>query len=237
MKENRNAQAIHPNPPKMTSSTATVAIVEDDPGIRAGWSALINQMNGYRCIGEYGSAEEALRELPLHPADLVLMDIGLPQLSGIECTRRLTQILPGAEIIMLTMFGDQDHLFESLRAGACGYLLKRSTPQALREALDQARSGGAPMSPQIARQVVTHFRSRPTPAAPDTGVGCENLSKRESEVIQLLAEGHPYKNIADALGITIDTVRTYIRRIYQKLQVNSRTEAVVRYLSETRASN
>jgi DNA-binding NarL/FixJ family response regulator len=215
----------------MTRSPVTVAIVEDDAGIRAGWSAIINQMKDYRCIGEYGSAEDALRELPLRPANLVLMDIDLPRLSGIECTRQLTRLLPSTEIIMLTMFGDQDHLFESLRAGACGYLLKRSTPQALREALDQARNGGAPMSPQIARQVVSHFRSGAGAAPPESAANCETLSKRELEVIQLLAEGHPYKNIAATLGLTIDTVRTYIRRIYQKLQVNSRTEAVVRYLN------
>ena len=220
----------------MNPPTATVAIVEDDAGIRSGWRALVNQMPGYCCVGEYGSAEEALRLLPQKPAELVLMDIDLPGLSGIECTRELVRLLPGVEVIMLTMFGDQDHLFESLRAGACGYLLKRSTPQALREALDQARQGGAPMSPQIARQVVTHFRSHHAVGPAEAEASCETLSKRESEVLQLLAEGYPYKNIADALHLTIDTVRTYIRRIYQKLQVNSRTEAVVRFLRETQGS-
>jgi DNA-binding NarL/FixJ family response regulator len=213
----------------------TVAIVEDDEGIRAAWKAIINRMSGYRCIAEFGTAEEALAKLPTVVPQIVLMDINLPGMSGIACTRELKRLLPEVEVVMLTMFGDRDNLFEALQAGACGYLLKRTTPEAFREALDQARSGGAPMSPQIARQVVEFFRRQvPAPAGkPNNEV--ESLSPREAEVLRLLAEGQAYKNIAAALELTIDTVRTYIRRIYQKLQVNSRTEAVVKFLqSEAR---
>jgi DNA-binding NarL/FixJ family response regulator len=145
----------------------------------------------------------------------------------------LKLLAPKVEVVMLTMFGDRDNLFEALQAGACGYLLKRTTPDALKDALDQARTGGAPMSPQIARQVVAFFQNKPTPppsAAAKSSAEVETLSAREAEVLRLLAEGQPYKTIAAELELTIDTVRTYIRRIYQKLQVNSRTEAVVKFL-------
>ncbi|MEY2598342.1 MAG: hypothetical protein RLZZ142_601 [Verrucomicrobiota bacterium] len=225
---------MNPDAPQETAPpvpSTPVAIVEDDPGIRAGWKAILNRMPGYHCSADYPSAEAALAHLPSAPPEIVLMDINLPGMNGIECTRQLLRILPSLDIVMLTMFGDHDNLFEALRAGACGYLLKRTTPEALREALQQAKAGGAPMSPQIARQMVTFFRSvdavsQTSPASP----GIENLSSRETDVLRLLAEGQPYKTIADALDLTIDTIRTYIRRIYKKLQVNSRTEAVVRYL-------
>lgn len=219
--------------PAEQGATTSVAIVEDDAEIRAGWRAIINRMRGYRCTAEFGSAEAALEKLPVSPPDIVLMDINLPGKSGIECTRELKLLAPKVEVVMLTMFGDRDNLFEALQAGACGYLLKRTTPEALRDALDQARTGGAPMSPQIARQVVAFFQNKPAPppsAAAKSTAEVETLSTREAEVLRLLAEGQPYKTIASELELTIDTVRTYIRRIYQKLQVNSRTEAVVKFL-------
>jgi DNA-binding NarL/FixJ family response regulator len=218
------------------SSAVTVAIVEDDAGIRAGWRAIVDTMEGYRCIADFASAEAALVELPKNPPDFVLMDINLPRMSGVECTRELRRLSPKIEVIMVTMFGDRDNLFEALQAGACGYLLKRTTPDGLKQALDEARAGGAPMSPQIARQVVEFFQ-RPAPARigkQDAEV--ENLSNRETEVLRLLAEGQPYKNIAAQLELTLDTVRTYIRRIYFKLHVNSRTEAVVKFLRSERKS-
>lgn len=209
------------------SKPVSVAVVEDDPVLLASWGKIVSQMPGYSCLGKYGSAEAALENLPKAPPDFVLMDIHLPGMSGIECTRNVRRILPQVNVIMLTMFADEDNLFDSLRAGACGYLLKRTTPAALKEALNQARDGGSPMSPQIARHVVQFFRERPAaPSADDL----ERLSEREEEILRLLSEGRAYKDIADHLGISMDTVRTHIRRIYHKLHVHSRTEAVVKYL-------
>lgn len=206
----------------------TISIVEDDPVIRAGWVKIISRAPGYRCISDFGSAEAALTELPKNPPDFVLMDINLPGKSGIECTRELKRRLPKLEIVMLTMFGDRDNLFEALRAGASGYLLKRTKPAALLDALHELKGGGSPMSPQIARQVVQFFRQN-EPAS-QTGTGLEKLSERENEILRCLAEGRHYKEIADQLQLSMDTVRTYIRRTYEKLHVHSRTEAVVKYL-------
>jgi DNA-binding NarL/FixJ family response regulator len=207
----------------------TVSIVEDDPVIRAGWVKIINRAPGYRCLGDFGSAEAALTELPKNVPDFVLMDINLPGRSGIECTRELKRRLPQLEIVMLTMFDDRDNLFDALRAGASGYLLKRTKPAALLEALNELKGGGSPMSPQIARQVVQFFRENPTAAEVATA-GVEKLSARENEILKCLAEGRQYKEIADQLQLSMDTVRTYIRRTYEKLHVHSRTEAVVKYL-------
>ena len=216
--------------PPEVDDTTTVAIVEDDAAIRAAWKAIINRMPGYRCVADFGTAEEALVELPKTVPTVVLMDINLPGKSGIECTRELKQLVLKTEVVMLTMFGDRDNLFEALQAGACGYLLKRTTPDALKEALDQTRDGGAPMSPQIARLVVEFFQrqSRPRPANRALSWKVSRLARQM--YCGYLAEGQPYKNIAEALDLTIDTIRTYIRRIYQKLHVNSRTEAVVKFL-------
>lgn len=216
--------------PPDSENVTTVAIVEDDDGIRAGWCAIIGRMRGYRCVASFATAEEALAELPKNPPEIVLMDINLPGKSGIECTRELKALVPKVDVVMLTMFGDRDNLFEALQAGASGYLLKRTTPDALKDALDQARSGGAPMSPQIARQVVEFFQRQAPPSPSPSHAELESLSAREAEVLRLLAEGQPYKNIAAQLDLTLDTVRTYIRRIYQKLHVNSRTEAVIKFL-------
>ena len=206
----------------------TLSIVEDDPVFRAGWVKIINRSSGYRCVNDYGSAETALAGLVKNPPDFVLMDINLPGKSGIECTRELKRRLPKIEIVMLTMFDDRDNLFEALRAGATGYLLKRTTPAALLEALDQLKGGGSPMSPQIARQVVQFFRKHEP--AMESAEGVEKLSARENEILRCLAEGRHYKEIADQLQLSMDTVRTYIRRTYEKLHVHSRTEAVVKYL-------
>ena len=206
----------------------TVSIVEDDPFIRAAWVKIINAAPGYRCLSDFGSAEAALEELPKNVPDFMLMDINLPGRSGIECTRELKRRFPQVEILMLTVFNDRENLFEALRAGASGYLLKRTTPAALLEALDELKIGGSPMSPPIARQVVQFFRKH-EPAVETTG-GLEKLSARENEILRGLAEGRPYKEIADQLQLSVDTVRTYIRRTYEKLHVHSRTEAVVKYL-------
>jgi DNA-binding NarL/FixJ family response regulator len=207
----------------------TVSIVEDDPLIRAGWVKIISRAPGYRCVSDFGSAEIALAEMPKNVPDFVLMDINLPGKSGIDCTRELKRRFPQIEIVMLTMFDDRDNLFEALRAGASGYLLKRTTPAALLEALKELKVGGSPMSPQIARQVVQFFRKN-EPAAETASMGVEKLSARENEILRCLAEGRQYKEIADQLQLSMDTVRTYIRRTYEKLHVHSRTEAVVKYL-------
>lgn len=210
----------------------TVAIVEDDATIRKGWVSVLEGLEGYRMRGEFGSGEEALAELPKNPPDFVLMDINLPGMSGIECTRELKQQVPYVEILMLTMFGDLERIFDALRAGASGYLLKRTSPEALKAAMEEVRLGGAPMSRFVARQILEHFRHPEVVEKPaeEPSERVENLSPKESEILKLLAEGCPYKEIADHVNVHIETVRTHIRRIYLKLHVHSRTEAAVKYL-------
>jgi DNA-binding NarL/FixJ family response regulator len=205
----------------------TVAIVEDDRGLREDLRELIASRKGLRCVGAFGSAEDALRGLPENPADVVIMDINLPQMSGIECTRALKARLPETQVIMLTMFDDTQLIFDALRAGASGYLLKRAAPKELPAAIEQVQQGGSPMTPEIARQVVQFFQHQsPVPAADD------DLTERERELLSLLARGRQYKEISDQLGISVDTVRSHIRRIYRKLHVHSRTEATVKFLGK-----
>jgi DNA-binding NarL/FixJ family response regulator len=176
------------------------------------------------CRAIYPSAEEALKALPLDPPDLALVDVNLPGMSGIECVARLRTLCPSMLCLILTMYEDGPVIFDALKAGACGYLLKRTPPAEIAAAIVQARAGGSPMSPQIARQVVSFFHR--TPAADGLAV----LTTREREVLDLLANGSMYKEIAARLGLSLDTVRTHLRKIYEKLHVHSRTEAVVKYL-------
>jgi DNA-binding NarL/FixJ family response regulator len=205
----------------------TVAIVEDNKNLREDLADLIASRRGFRCAGAFASAEDALKSLPEKPPDVVVMDINLPKMSGIECTRELKSRLPETEVVMLTMFDDTELIFAALRAGASGYLLKRAAPTDLLAAIEQVRAGGSPMSPEIARQVVQFFQAeKPAPAA------SEDLSERERELLSLLARGKQYKEIADHLGISTDTVRSHIRRIYRKLHVHSRTEAAVKFLGK-----
>jgi DNA-binding NarL/FixJ family response regulator len=205
----------------------TIAIVEDNKNLREDLADLIASRKGFRCTGAFPSAEEALKSLPEKPPDVVVMDINLPKMSGIECTRELKSRLPETEVVMLTMFDDTELIFAALRAGASGYLLKRAAPTDLLAAIEQVRAGGSPMSPEIARQVVQFFQAeKPAPA------GSEDLSERERELLSLLARGKQYKEIADQLGISTDTVRSHIRRIYRKLHVHSRTEAAVKFLGK-----
>jgi DNA-binding NarL/FixJ family response regulator len=210
----------------------SVAIVEDDASVRAGWVGILERLPGYQIAGEFGSGEEALEKLPKSPSDFVLMDINLPGMSGIECTRELKRRLPDVQVLMLTMFGDRDRIFDALRAGASGYLLKRTSPSALKASLEEALAGGAPMSPYVARQVVQYFQT-PKAASPDPERVSEmdRLSPKENDVLKLLSEGCQYKEIAEKCEISMDTVRTHIRRIYHKLHVHSRTDAVVKYLA------
>ncbi len=201
-----------------------VSIVEDQPSTRERLGALLSEP-GLQCLESYATAEEALVGIPQNPPDVALVDINLPGMNGIECVEKLKQRLPTLEVLMLTTYDETDLIFNSLRAGANGYILKSAPATELIHAIEQINSGGSPMSMPIARKVVGYF-SRIRRQSPDV----EKLSKREYEVLSLLAEGYRYKEICSALGISLSTVRTHIRRIYQALQVESRTEATVKFL-------
>ncbi len=203
--------------------TLTVAIVEDDAGTREALGRVLGRSRGFRCVGSYASGEEALRELPELQPEVILMDINLPGINGVECVRQLKALQPAFHIVMLTVYEDSDLIFEALAAGATGYLLKRTPPAELLDAIRDVHAGGAPMSSHIARKVVQSFQSVPPATETDT------LSPREQEILDWLAQGFLIKEIAGHLGIGFDTVRTYIRRIYEKLQVHSRAQAVAKY--------
>ena len=209
----------------------SVSIVEDDPGVRNTLAKLINSSPGYRCVSEHGSAESALEEIPKLKPDVTLMDINLPGLSGVECVRRLKPALPGTQVIMLTVYQNTEHIFNALAAGATGYLLKQTPPAELLTAIREVNEGGSPMSSHIARKIVQSFQ-HPAPATRDA----ETLSQREAQVLDLLAKGYLYKEIADMMHITYATVHTHIRHIYEKLHVRSRTEAVAKHLGQSRST-
>lgn len=203
----------------------TISIVEDNDKVRATLARVLDRAEGFRCLSQHASAENALKELPGLRPEVVLMDINLPGMNGVECVRQLKQLAPEVQVMMLTVYEDTDSIFNALAAGATGYLLKR-TPQAqLLEAIREVHRGGSPMTTHIARKVVASFQQAQTPAQP-----AENLSPREQEVLDCLAQGFLYKEIAEKLGISYETVHTYIRRIYEKLQVRTRTEAVAKFL-------
>jgi DNA-binding NarL/FixJ family response regulator len=203
-----------------------VSIVDDEVDLRENIAGYVDSAKGFRCLGVHGSAEDALVNLPKEKPDVVLMDINLGGMSGIECVRRLKPLMPATQVVMLTVFDDTEKIFSALAAGASGYLLKRLAPAKLLEAIREVHEGGSPMSAPIARKVVVSLQ--PVLAAP--GGETIALSPREREVLDGLAEGQAYKQIADKLGVSIHTVRNYIRRIYEKLHVCSRTEAVAKYL-------
>lgn len=200
--------------------------MEDDARLRAAFSQLIEQAPDLTCVGTSGSAEEALADLPTLQPDVVLMDINLPGMNGIECTRRLKAQHPTAQIVMLTTFDANEKVFESLAAGATGYVLKRAHGEEVLDAVRDVHAGGSPMSAAIARKVVQFFSTRRQTPAGAPPAQLELLSEREHAVLVALAECQQYKEIADNLGISINTVRTYIKKIYEKLQVNTRHEAV-----------
>ncbi len=203
----------------------TVSIVEDSDKFRTTLARVLDRAEGFKCISHYPNAEDALKKLPEDKPEVVLMDINLPGMNGVECVRQLKQLLPSVQVMMLTVYEDTDNIFNALAAGATGYMLKR-TPQAqLLEAIKEVHRGGSPMTTHIARKVVLSFQ-RTAATAPAT----ENLSPREQEVLDCLAQGFLYKEIAEKLGISYETVHTYIRRIYEKLQVRTRTEAVAKFL-------
>jgi DNA-binding NarL/FixJ family response regulator len=203
-----------------------VAIVDDDEGIRTSLAALIRRAPNLKLAGDYANAETALKEIPRHPPDVVLMDINLPGIKGVECVRQLKAALPAVQFLMLTVYEDSDSLFNSLKAGASGYLLKRTASARLLEAIRDVHAGGSPMTPQLARRVVQFF----THSVDDTPSSLAGLTPGEKEFLNQLANGYAYKEIADRMKISIDTVRSYVRTVYEKLHVHSRTEAVVKYL-------
>jgi DNA-binding NarL/FixJ family response regulator len=203
----------------------TVSIVEDSDRLRTTLSRVLSRSEGFECISSYGTAEAALNDLPQKKPSVVLMDINLPGMNGVECTRKLKEAVPGIQIVMLTVYEDTENIFNALAAGASGYLLKRTTTPELLDSLREVHRGGSPMTAHIARKVVQSFQ-RPTSATETT----EDLSPREKEVLDCLSQGFLYKEIAEKLGISYETVHTYIRRIYEKLQVRTRTEAVAKFL-------
>lgn len=206
----------------------SVSIVEDNRGTRESLSELLKRSPGLRFVGAYPNGETALRELPGQMPDVVLMDINLPGMSGIECVARLKEKAPQTQVLMLTTYEEGDLIFESLRAGANGYLLKNMPPSELVHAVEQVHAGGSPMSMHIARKVVSHFQQIKQPSS-----DMEKLTKRELEILALLAKGFFYKEIADQLGISLSTVRAHLHNVYEKLHVQSRTEAVVKYLGKS----
>jgi DNA-binding NarL/FixJ family response regulator len=202
----------------------TVCIVEDDQELRESVLNYLQDTPGFRCLGAYGSAEEALKEIPGRQPAVVLMDINLPGMNGIQCMEKLRALQPGVQVLMFTVYEDSDQVFEALVAGACGYMVKSTPPEKVLEAIREVHTGGSPMSSHIARKVVKHFHQMPSVD------GMASLSKREEEVLHHLSQGYLYKEIADKLSISIDTVRKHLNNIYGKLQVHSRTDAVVKYL-------
>jgi DNA-binding NarL/FixJ family response regulator len=207
-----------------------VAIVEDNAVMRKTFRQWIEAAPGIRCVCVCASAEEALVEIPQLKPDVVLMDVHLPGESGIACTAQLKALLPAVQVIIVTVYRNQELIFQALQAGACGYLLKRSTPEELLKAITEVRSGGAPMTSEIARMLVEAFQKKPVNSAPGDG-----LTPRESEILVLLSEGLSNKEIADRVTISYDTVRAHLRHIYEKLHVRGRTEAVKIYLKSSKS--
>lgn len=202
-----------------------VSVVEDVDQIRESLAALISGSEGFQCIATYGSAEEAMLGVTARRPDVLLMDINLPAMSGIECVRKLKDEDPSLLVMMVTMYEDSQQVFKALEAGASGYIVKRTPPGKLLEAIKEVYQGGSPMTMQIARMVVQSFHQLGN-SLDDSS----NLTKREQEILSYLAKGLRYKEIADALFISVETVRSHLRRIYEKLHVRSRTEAVLKYL-------
>ncbi|HEX4266030.1 MAG TPA: response regulator transcription factor [Verrucomicrobiae bacterium] len=197
-----------------------IAIVEDNKTTRESLETIVNLSSEYRCVCVCETGEEALRVIPGHQPAVVLMDIQLPKMSGVECVARLKELMPSVQVIMLTVYQDPDRIFRALRAGASGYLLKRATPDMVLNAVRDVQQGGVPMSAEIARKVIGYFQIQPT-AAPEL----EKLSPREIEILNLIAPGFSNKEIADRLGISIESIRWHLKNIYHKLHVHSRTEA------------
>jgi DNA-binding NarL/FixJ family response regulator len=209
---------------KKAAARLSVSLLEDDAQVREIFSSWISSEPELRLAGEYGSAEQALAGIPATTPDVVLADINLPRMNGIECVRRLKHLLPQTQFVMITVYEDPDHLFHALAAGASGYLLKQTTRAELLAAIKNVQEGGSPMSNNIARKVIESFHC----SRPEIGED-KQLTAREWEVLELLARGDLFKEIADHLGISIPTVNSHVRHIYEKLHVQSRTSAAVKY--------
>jgi len=211
----------------MTKKMIAVAVVEDAQGTRQSLAALLERTPGLKCVGAFASGEEAARDIPVLLPDVVLMDINLPGMNGIKCVAQLKLALPKTQFLMLTSYEDSELIFESLQVGASGYLMKNQDPAEIVQAVQQVHAGGSPMSMNIARKVVNHFQQIKKPSS-----DMEQLTAREQEVLALLAKGFLYKEIADQLGISLHTVRGHVHLVYEKLHVQSRTEAVLKYLGK-----
>ena len=212
-----------------------VAIVEDNEALGESLQRVVESIPDARCIGVWGTAEEGLKKIDAFRPSIVLMDINLPGMSGIEATALLKRHLPEVQVIIVTVHREHEQIFDALKAGACGYLIKRSRAADVRQAILDVHSGGAPMSAEIARRVVEAFHQSGPKNEKDTET--VNLSQRETSVAQLIAEGLANKEIADRLGISTETVRGHLKNIYEKLHVRSRTEAAVKYLDSVRHKN
>ena len=204
----------------------TLSIVEDDEHARRILAGAIGRAPGFRCVSQFGDAESALAALPQETPNVVLMDIHLPGMSGIECVRQLKALLPATQFVMLTVYEDSEHIFNALMAGASGYLLKQTPREELFAALRDVHAGGSPMTSIIARKVVGAFQRMGSQRSAET----DELAPREREVLELLARGYSYKEIAESLHLSVPTVSTYIRRVYEKLHVRSRGQAVAKYV-------
>jgi DNA-binding NarL/FixJ family response regulator len=201
-----------------------VAIVEDNKTTRESLETIVNLSPDYRCVCACQTAEEALRLIPRHQPEVVLMDIQLPKMSGVECVAQLKELMPAVQVIMVTVYQDPDRIFRALRAGASGYLLKRATPEMVMSAIRDVRQGGVPMSAEVARKVLNYFQTHPV-ALPEV----EKLSPREREILDLIVPGFSNKEIADRLQISIESIRWHLKNIYHKLHVHSRTEAASKF--------
>lgn len=206
------------------SSKKTVVVVEDDARLQDYLMMILDKPDDIACLCAVSSAEEALARIPKYQPDVVLMDINLPGISGIDCIRELKGKLPRLEVVMLTAYEEEDNIFRALKEGASGYLLKSSTPDQIYNAIRDVFSGGAPFSSHIARKVAQYFRGEREIESEN-----EKLTPREKDVLKLLASGYIYKEVADQLDITLETVRTYVKRICQKLHVRSKVEAIIKY--------
>ncbi len=212
----------------LASSVCRVALVEDNDQVRNQWASLINNFDGFSCIHTCASGEAALKELPSLKPQIVLMDICLPLMSGIECTARLKEMSPETRVLILTSSNDEELVFPALEAGADGYLMKNSTPGKLRQSLQDSLQGGVPMTSGIARRVADFFRKRSKLRGEVKG-----LSVRETEVLDLLSKGYGNKEIADKLSLSVETIRSYLKNIYTKMHVHSRAEAVAKYITDS----
>ena len=201
-----------------------VGIVEDNKTLREGFETLLNRTPGFQCVCTCGTVAEALKQIPKAQPDVVLMYIQLPDSSGVECTAKLKELLPNVQIVIVTVYEDSERIFQALRAGACGYLLKRAEPEKIIAAIREAREGGVPMTPEIARKVIGQFRGQATAATQ-----MEDLTDRERAVLEFVMHGLGNKAIAERLGVTVSAVKFHLQHIYEKLHVHSRTEAALKF--------